>query len=414
MRRTLIAFAFALAAWAFSHPFTAYAQTTGGQAESKGEAGAKKPDTGGWRASGSHPQDYEMGTDAQVRRSGKASGFIKSKPSQQAGFGTWMQNIKADDYRGKRLRLSGFVKVEKVEESAHLWMRVDGAQGELLSFDNMDNRPISGTTNWKRHDIVLDVPANAFMIAFGLLLAGKGQAWFDDLTLEEVGQDVASTDVYASRPVNLDFESPSSSGQGQRPVGWGKAGSHPQDYETGVDNKVRRSGHASGFVRSKSTQPGGFATLMTGYKASDHVGKRLRLSGFIKGEQVEKQAALWMRVDGAQGKTLSFDNMNDRPIKGTSDWKRYDIVLDVPTGSADIAFGVLLEGKGQVWVDDLRLEEVGQDVASTNLPLEKATTSEERKEQEEWERKQTEYLKELPEKLKRLPSKPVNLNFEEQ
>jgi hypothetical protein len=412
MRRTLIAFAFAVAAWAFSHPFTAYAQTTGGQAESKGEADTKKPDTGGWRASGSHPQDYEMGIDTRVRRSGQGSGYIKSKPSQQQGFGTWMQNIKPDGYRRKRVRLSGFVKVEKVEGQAALWLRVDGAQGESLSFDNMHDRPISGTTDWKKYDIVLDVPAESVLIAFGVLFAGKGQVWFDDLTLEEVGQDVASTDLIPSKPVNLDFESPPKSRQAQSPVGWGEEGSHPQDYEIGVDRKVRRGGNASAFVRSKPSQHAGFGLLTNTCKAGDYVGKRLRLSGFVKSEQVEKQAGLWMRIYGVP-QTLGYDNMSDRPIKGTSDWKRYDIVLDVPPGSTDIAFGVLLEGKGQVWVDDLRLEEVGLDVASTSLPLEKVLTAEERKQEEEWKQKYEESLKELPEKLKRLPSKPVNLNFEE-
>jgi hypothetical protein len=71
-------------------------------------------------------------------------------------------------------------------------MRVDGA-GSLLAFDNMQNRPIKGTTDWKRYDVVLDVPPEAKALAFGLLLAGNGQIWFDDLRLEVVDRSVAVT-----------------------------------------------------------------------------------------------------------------------------------------------------------------------------------------------------------------------------
>lgn len=57
--------------------------------------------------------------------------------------------------------------------------------------------------------------------------------------------------------------------------------------------------------------------------------------------------------------------MQTRPIKGSIDWARHEIVLDVPKESGDIAFGVLLAGTGQVWVDDFRFEVVGNDVPTT-------------------------------------------------
>lgn len=83
-----------------------------------------------------------------------------------------------------------------------------------LAFDNMQNRAIKGTTDWKRYEIVLDVANNATAIAFGLLLGGTGQAWMDDLAFEVVGKDVPATEMYQggvqagdSNPANLDFES---------------------------------------------------------------------------------------------------------------------------------------------------------------------------------------------------------------
>lgn len=176
----------------------------------EGGDGGQLPD--GWFAAGSHPRDYEMGVDHTVTHGGKASGYIKSTVPKPRAFGTLMQMFKADDYRGKRLRMSGYAKAKKIENWAGLWMRVDGPENKSLSFDNMRDRPITGKTDWERYKIVLDVPENSVNIAFGILLDGKGQAWVDDLQFEVVGKDVPTTDLVGKRkefpkqPLNLDFE----------------------------------------------------------------------------------------------------------------------------------------------------------------------------------------------------------------
>jgi len=54
----------------------------------------------------------------------------------------------------------------------------------------------------------------------------------------------------------------------------------------------------------------------------------LRFSGSVKASEIADWAGLWMRVDGTRGAMLGFDSMQDRPIKGSVDWKPYAIVLD--------------------------------------------------------------------------------------
>jgi hypothetical protein len=39
--------------------------------------------------------------------------------------------------------------------------------------------------------------------------------------------------------------------------------------------------------------------------------------------------------------------MDDRPIRGSTDWKSYSIVPDVPAEAAALAYGILLRGAGQ-------------------------------------------------------------------
>lgn len=170
-------------------------------------AGADMP--AGWIKAGSHPGEYDVGLDTSVRRSGgKASATVKAIATDLHGFGTLMQTTVPGEYRGKRVRFSGYVKSENVRAGwAGLWLRIDGAApAQPLGFDNMQQRPIKGTTDWKRYAIVLDVPDEATALAFGLLLAGDGQVWMDDLTFEVVPSSVPTTGGPSLGPQNLDFE----------------------------------------------------------------------------------------------------------------------------------------------------------------------------------------------------------------
>jgi hypothetical protein len=166
----------------------------------------------GWFKAGSHPAEYDMGLDESVRRDGKSSATVKSIAEKPQGFGTLMQMSQPGMYAGRRVRLSGFVKSDKVTQWAGLWFRVDGPNPNVaLSFDNMENRAIKGTTDWTRYEIVLDVPAEAQRLAFGILLAGGGQVWMDDLKFEVVTTAVKLTGgpiggTPSSAPSNLNFE----------------------------------------------------------------------------------------------------------------------------------------------------------------------------------------------------------------
>ncbi len=168
-------------------------------------------------------------------------------------------------------------------------------------------------------------------------------------------------------------------------TGWMLTGSHPQNYEMGIDPAEVHQGKASGYLKAVTPmEPNEFATMMQQFRADKYVGKRMKLSGFVKTERVDAFCGLWMRVDNNVHDVLQFDNMHDRPITGTQPWNQYNIVLDVPEGSAVISFGVILNGKGKVWVDSFRFEEVDLNTPLTHM--------------------ETEY---------EMSDEPVNLSFEE-
>ncbi len=154
--------------------------------------------------------------------------------------------------------------------------------------------------------------------------------------------------------------------------GWTKAGSKAKSYEVGFDKKNVKTGKKSAYITSIEEEILGFGTLMQSCDAKNYLGKKIKLSAFIKSENVANRAGMWLRVDSKFAKKyLSFDNMSDRPIKGDTDWIKYEIVLNVPLESSDLNYGVLLNGTGKVWFDQLSIEIIGNidaEYNSTSLP----------------------------------------------
>lgn len=162
------------------------------------------------------------------------------------------------------------------------------------------------------------------------------------------------------------FDLPAQVAPSVAPRGWVLAGSAPANYTTGVDAAVGHQGHPSAFLKSKPEADKGFGTLMQIFSVGRYAGHRVRLTAAVKSADVQNWAGLWMRVD--QGSSMvAFDNMQNRAIKGTTDWQDYSVVLNVPQDATDIAFGVLLEKSGSVWLSNVRFETVGDDVPVTGV-----------------------------------------------
>jgi len=164
--------------------------------------------------------------------------------------------------------------------------------------------------------------------------------------------------------------------QASAPQGWILAGSKPANYDTGVDPQAKYRDASSAYLKSKTPVEGeiGFGTLMQSFRAERYLGKKLRLTGFVKSEGVQGWAGLWMRVD-KNFQVVAFDNMENRAIKGTSDWQRYEVVLSVPKDATGISFGILLAGLGTVWLNNTNFEVVESDVSTTGSTLPDSPTN---------------------------------------
>ncbi len=148
--------------------------------------------------------------------------------------------------------------------------------------------------------------------------------------------------------------------------GWYLAGDSPKNYQIGTETNTERNGKVAYLKSIKNGS--GFGTIMQTFAAANYLGKRVKLTGYIKSSGVNDWAGMWFRIDGAKNEMLGFDNMQSRAIKGETEWTQYSIVLDVPNESKNIAYGVLLSGQGSVWIDDLKFEVVSKSVPVTGTP----------------------------------------------
>lgn len=149
-----------------------------------------------WRGTGSQPGAYEL-----VNRqdsAGCGSFVLRSRSLGGDALGTMVlwRDVEVNAWRGKRLRLSVQMRAGNVAGWAGAWIRVDGKEPRLpLAFDNMQNRPLQGTTGCEWSVLVVDVPPEAERITLGFLLKGPGGLWLSDFRIDEAPAEVPSTDL---------------------------------------------------------------------------------------------------------------------------------------------------------------------------------------------------------------------------
>ena len=131
----------------------------------------------GWTANETRPREYRVGLDHRMVRDGKPSLFLRSLAARPAGQIIVFQRFDARNYRGKRIRLSAFLRSEAAMQRAVLGLNVSG---------QVNRAEVSGTTGWKRRELVSDVPASADWIQLLVTLEGAGTVWANELNFEEV------------------------------------------------------------------------------------------------------------------------------------------------------------------------------------------------------------------------------------
>ncbi|MCP5046041.1 MAG: hypothetical protein GY940_02645 [bacterium] len=158
-------------------------------------------------------------------------------------------------------------------------------------------------------------------------------------------------------PLNLDFEKAT-------PEGWTMAG---EGFEIQLDKT-----DAAGGKQSLRFQCAGEPSRVFPSFASCRLpverfrGKRVRYSASLKTRDAESRFFIWLRadkgIDPLEARDMSeetgdiFSNEGLKGPKGTTEWKRFTIEMDVPKETTDLYLGASLAGKGTAWLDEAAIE----------------------------------------------------------
>jgi hypothetical protein len=148
------------------------------------EAGDNSGSPRGW---GGGPRET-LFSDDKVVHGGKWAARLERDASSAGKFSTLTTNMPVD-FAGQRVELRGFLKSDAVSGYFGMWLREDGASGQL-AFDNMQRRQLKGTSDWTEYSITLPLDPDAKNLVFGFLMEGTGKTWADDLQLLVDGKPV--------------------------------------------------------------------------------------------------------------------------------------------------------------------------------------------------------------------------------
>jgi len=161
--------------------------------------------------------------------------------------------------------------------------------------------------------------------------------------------------------INAGFES-TKPGMFGNPEGWVSI-QHAGDlsYTFRLDEAVRHDGARS--VRIDNVGPEPFGSIYQQLPAAAHRGKRLRFSAWLRTENVRGSltggGGVLILQAMRSGAPLAWNHMKDMPVAGSTEWKRYEVELDVPATADQIEVGAMLHGPGKLWLDDAELQVTG-------------------------------------------------------
>ncbi len=133
----------------------------------------------------------------------------------------------------------------------------------------------------------------------------------------------------------------------------------PPLYECSLDPTALQA-TGSAFLKSTTAEAEALATLRQTIKADEYRGKHLRFSGDVKVEHVEQRAGLWVEPivpPHRREARLQPENV----VQGTHEWMIYQETVFIPEDALFIRYGIVLHGKGQVWLANPHLEVIEQD-----------------------------------------------------
>jgi hypothetical protein len=223
-----------------------------------------------------------------------------------------------------------------------------------LSFDG-------GGEGWVRREVKVYVPSGTNVLFVRCGLFGTGQVAFDDasLTLGPAGPEPA-TALGQNLFIDPGFE------QGAYEWEWALPPFEGADIQR--DTTVAHTGRVSMRVSGMDHAPvAARVGMCQPFPGRELAGKRVRLSGWFRGDSIAAECYAQVRWEGPRGSEMSGASQS---FHGTFDWSYTYVDVNIPA-DAKVVWAWLqfsAPARGRVWIDDASLEVLGVEKPAAAKP----------------------------------------------
>lgn len=109
------------------------------------------------------------------------------------------QTIPFNPGKYKKYKLKLFVRTEIRNGYADAWVKVTDAKGGFIFQNSIPERLATGKTLWQQYAVDFYGTADVASLEVGVRITGKGKAWFDDVTIEELPAERETTNKIAEK-----------------------------------------------------------------------------------------------------------------------------------------------------------------------------------------------------------------------
>lgn len=133
---------------------------------------------------------YAEKLDPTTKRNGRpttlfASTALDGRPDEWGSYDYAIRDL--EPYRGQRVKVTMWLKCEKVTHGSGPHLRVYGANFKRLADEGQrGRRPLKGSMGWQKFTAIADVPEEADVIYPGVTMNGAGKIWVDEVKVEVV------------------------------------------------------------------------------------------------------------------------------------------------------------------------------------------------------------------------------------
>jgi hypothetical protein len=144
------------------------------------------------------------------------------------------------------------------------------------------------------------------------------------------------------------------------PKAWTKSGTWAGSYNIEIKANEGINESKAIILESVGKDIYGSGAVIQTINARNYLGKRVKLSAFIRTENVKDFACLILSPQNKMDDfwNNSFNNSEDKKtyLQGNHDYKKIDSYLNISDNAGNLVIGAMIKGEGKIWIDNISLE----------------------------------------------------------